>query len=110
MSRNAFPRLEREYNEREERLDEIRARVKVPTFAALVAKWQAITETGHNAYTDAFAAFLMPEVLECIREQQAALKNLLPVAEETEERWPNDHQFTDPCEEAREVIAKWSLK
>lgn len=28
MSRNAFPRLEREYNEREERLDEIRDRLK----------------------------------------------------------------------------------
>lgn len=30
MSRDAFPRLEREYNEREERLADIRERIKPP--------------------------------------------------------------------------------
>lgn len=71
-----------------------------PTFAELVAKWEAITQTGHNGNTDAFAAFLMPEVLECIREQQAALRGVIRVAD----------RATDEFDAARAVLIKYEVK
>lgn len=42
-------------------------------FSKLVSKWENDTALGHNGKTDAFAAWLIPEAIACIREQQAAL-------------------------------------
>lgn len=40
-----------------------------------------------------------------VRVPRKLLEDLLSVAEETEARWPNDMQFSAPCDEARELLS-----
>lgn len=75
-------------------------------FSKLVSKWENDTALGHNGKTDAFAAWLIPEAIACIREQQAALEEIKGRAQ-----FGVSYQLgEDVAETARAVLAKWRIE
>lgn len=77
----------------------------LPTFAERFEKLERVMDGGSGAFT-VLAIGLVPDLLACIREQQAALADLL-------REW--DHQMhgynEQPCaREVRAVLTKYEVK